>query len=169
MLIFFSQTIIQLRESLWANFNSVQSGGISIVFKLPNGEKLTHKFGITSPSKVRNMISTFDEIYGHGHTLENWYTTFQLEFYCSMHRIFITLSPMQVLYEFVFCVGMIRQYFGIFSVLPRSLIPSSASKTILDYQLTQPSTLLVENEEGDIIKLFEVRLLAWLNGALLIN
>ena len=61
-----------------------------------------------------------------------------------------------MLYEFVFCAGWLKQCFNIFSVLPRRAIPCSANKTISDFQLTQPSTLVVEFDEGDIIELLQV-------------
>ena len=61
-----------------------------------------------------------------------------------------------MLYEFVFCAGLLKECFQIFTMIPRRPVPCSANKTISDFQLVQPTTLIVEYEEGDIIELFQV-------------
>ena len=56
------QALLQLRESLQLKFEVVHSdGGVPFVFRLPNGEKLMHKFGVFCSCKVWRLFGcTFD-------------------------------------------------------------------------------------------------------------
>lgn len=62
---------------------------------------------------------------------------------------------MYVLYEFVFCAGLLDQNFEIFSLHPRESILCADDRKMSDF-LTRPSTLVVEHVEGDIVQLLQV-------------